>query len=128
MKGLQDVLDEEKKDWGEQLALLRETVTNLEDLQTARAQIAGLKQEISGLKQEISGLKKTLQQNQKPRSDDMSDMSKKTYAASNQSAILALICVVMIIANLAIGCWIWHRVNQSSGNLYTLIQQQQKNP
>ena len=105
MKGLQDVVDAEKKDWGEQLALLKDTVTNLEDLQTARSQISGIKLEISGLRQEIGELKKTLQQNQKPRSDDMSDMSKKTYAASNQSAILALICVVMIIANLAIGCW-----------------------
>ena len=134
MKGLQDVLDEERKDWGEQLALLRETVTNLEDLRTARAQIAGLKQEISGLKQEIAGLEKTLkmlQQNQTQKSHSEGDIQlQRVYAASNQSAILSLVCVVLLLVNLAFGGWIWHRVNQTSSNLYTLIQiqQQQKNP
>lgn len=131
MKSLQDVVDEERKDWGEQLALLKETVSDLQDLQAARAQLTGLKQEISGLKQEIAALKK-LQQNQTQKShSDKGDIQlQRVYAASNQSAILSLVCVVLIVINLVVGCWIWHRVNQSTGNLYTLIQiqQQQKTP
>ena len=132
MKGLQDVVDEEKKDWGEQLALLKDTVRALEDLESARNQIADLKAQIKALQDTIDELK--TDEKATDKADEAESQEKKwrggVSAALKEvqsnvtvTAICSMICVVLLLVSVGVSCWTWHRVNESTGNLYNLIQQ-----